>query len=70
MALDQRRVLTTEELKALYGRLNDLIDHARQMQRRLGKAIGVNRLQDPPRATPGRRSTFARRTSREPKSRN
>jgi hypothetical protein len=70
MALEQRQVLTTEELKALYARLNDLIDHARQMQRRLGKAIGVNRLQDPQRAMPGRRSTLARRTSREPKSRN
>lgn len=70
MPLEQRRVLTTEELQALYGRLNDLIDHATQMQRRLGKAIGVNRLQQPLPATRRRPSTLARRTTREQKSRN
>lgn len=69
MALEHRRVMTPEELAALYARLNELIDNATQIQRRLGKAISGGH-RDARRVTSTRRPTQARRISRDPKSRN
>ena len=68
MGLDRRRVMTREELEALYVRLNQLIHQATDVQLRLGKAIGeAGRTVRP--VTPTGRPKRARRTTRDSKAR-
>jgi hypothetical protein len=69
MALETRRALTHEELEALYARLNELIDHARKMQRSVSKAIDGSRRPTPPRVASPRPHTQARGSGRTAKSR-
>jgi hypothetical protein len=71
MALDRRRVMTHEELQALYVRLNQLIHQASDMQLRLGKALAHARGRDAGPVTPSRRPKLARRSGgADSKSRN
>jgi hypothetical protein len=70
MALDRSRVMTPEELEALYVRLNQLIHQATDMQLRLGKAIGKAGGRPVRRVTSFARPKRARRTTRDSKARN